>query len=296
MGKAVDKLPDILDRIQREVHHRMVKRDGGRGLISTGFHMGLPELQLKKRAATQAEYSISYIMRGRGWFSDSLGKRYDFAPGSVVQRYPNRKYDVFRDDAFPHLEFFLILPKPLYEGFLATGLTVVQPSVFNAGIDVLFVNRLLDFVQRFRSSSSNEVRSILMETLPLVIEFYNRDRSLERDSKDKENIERACQLLGSDFGSKISLESIAHEIGLSYESFRKKFREHKEISPSQYRIHKKQERAMELLIEDRLSIKEIAHELGYENPANFSRLFQKATGYPPGSFRAEHRSRSERNL
>jgi len=36
------------------------------------------------------------------------------------------------------------------------------------------------------------------------------------------------------------------------------------------------------------SVKEIAHELGYDDHAYFSRMFKKAVGRSPGGFRAQY--------
>lgn len=36
------------------------------------------------------------------------------------------------------------------------------------------------------------------------------------------------------------------------------------------------------------SVKEIAHELGYDDHAYFSRLFKRAVGKTPGAFRAQY--------
>ncbi|WP_171175640.1 helix-turn-helix domain-containing protein [Ruegeria sp. HKCCD8929] len=43
--------------------------------------------------------------------------------------------------------------------------------------------------------------------------------------------------------------------------------------------------ARRLLIYTNLTAAQIAHELGYEDPAHFSRVFTKGTGQPPGRFR-----------
>ena len=258
--------------------------------------MGLPELQTRKRDAVQPEYSISYILQGQGAFTDSQGKIYDFSPGCVVQRYPNTPYSIHRLESFTHLEFFIVLPRSLFESFERTGIIQNEYSVFDAGIDSVFINKLSSFVHQFKTSANSEIRFILMETISLVIDCFKRDRSLEHDTEDKRLIEQACLSLNSGFETKMKLEALAESLGLSYESFRKKFRIHKNISPAQYRIQKRLEQAMRLLIEDRMPIKEIAFDLGYASAASFTKIFQKTTGQPPATFRADYRKRIERNI
>ena len=281
--------------IKREIHHRFVEGDPSSELISTGFHMGLPELQNRKAGAIQPEYSISYILQGEGEFTDDQGNLFSFSPGCIVQRYPSICYGIHRPESFTHVEFFIILPRSLFESFQKTGVIQNQHSVFDAGIDSVFINKLSTFVHQFETSTNSEARFILMETIGLIIDCFKRDRSLFHDTEDKRLIEQACLLLSDGFQEKLKLETVADELGLTYESFRKKFRQRKKISPAQYRIQKRLEKAMALLIEDRMPIKEIAFNLGYSNAANFAKIFQKITSQPPAKFRSEHRKRIERN-
>ena len=283
------------ENLSREVYHRFVETGSRRELISTGFHVGLPELQTRKEAATQPDYSISYILEGKGDFNDAAGKRYSFYPGCIVQRYPGREYSIHRYEHFEHTEFFIVLPRSLYESFERTGIIQDDYSVFDTGLDAVFANRLSRFVHQFKTSSDGELRQVLMETISLMVDCFKRDRSNEGDSTEAIMIERACQLLSENFAAKLKLEDIAASLGISYESFRKKFRERKDISPAQFRIQKRLEQAMALLIDDKAPIKEIAYDLGYANSANFIKLFQKAIGQSPAAFRSEHRQRIERN-
>lgn len=46
--------------------------------------------------------------------------------------------------------------------------------------------------------------------------------------------------------------------------------------------------ARELLIETRLTVEEVAHQLGYEHPSAFVRAFRTAFGSTPGRFRRDH--------
>ena len=45
-------------------------------------------------------------------------------------------------------------------------------------------------------------------------------------------------------------------------------------------------RARHLLAHTQLRVAEVAHRLGYENPANFSRAFTQSTGESPSAYRA----------
>ena len=84
----------------------------------------------------------------------------------------------------------------------------------------------------------------------------------------------------------ISLEETARNLGTSYSSFRRTFREQMGVSPHQYRLHLKVSQAKELLLSTNSSIKEIAFHCGFSEEQYFCRLFRKATGRTASSFRS----------
>ena len=84
----------------------------------------------------------------------------------------------------------------------------------------------------------------------------------------------------------LSLESVARAAGLSYESFRKKFRAITGESPARFRSRIVFDLACKLIYEDRLSNKELAAKLGFCDEFHFSHRFHQATGQTPGQFRS----------
>lgn len=82
-----------------------------------------------------------------------------------------------------------------------------------------------------------------------------------------------------------SLETIARRAGLSYESFRKKFRSITGIAPARYRSRLAIDLARKMIYEERLSNKELADRLGFCDEFHFSRRFREYTGQTPTEFR-----------
>ena len=81
----------------------------------------------------------------------------------------------------------------------------------------------------------------------------------------------------------------AEDLGVSYSSFRKLFKEFTGIAPAMYQQDLRLQRAKELLSTTDESIKEIAYRLNFESPDYFSSKFKNQTGLKPSEFRNKMR-------
>jgi AraC-like DNA-binding protein len=79
-------------------------------------------------------------------------------------------------------------------------------------------------------------------------------------------------------------------MGISYSTFRRDFKRQTGLSPLQYHLLLKIEKAKELLINTELKAKEIAYKLGFDSDYYFCRLFKQKTGISPAQFRAQRRA------
>ena len=95
----------------------------------------------------------------------------------------------------------------------------------------------------------------------------------------------AEKLLLSDWKRLQSMESIARQVNLSVSSLLRQFHMVFGRSMEEYYILRKMERARNLLLQRKLSIKEIASELGYRRASAFIETFTRQYGYPPGALR-----------
>ncbi|HEX8089322.1 MAG TPA: helix-turn-helix transcriptional regulator, partial [Blastocatellia bacterium] len=57
--------------------------------------------------------------------------------------------------------------------------------------------------------------------------------------------------------------------------------------PSLYHINLRMEEARRLLRETKMSVIDVALEVGYANPSHFARLFRRETGLSPSDYRRQ---------
>jgi ABC-type sugar transport system ATPase subunit len=88
--------------------------------------------------------------------------------------------------------------------------------------------------------------------------------------------------------SDLDFHAIADSLFMSYDNFRRKFKQQAGISPNQYFIRLKIDRAKELLLFTDLEIKEISEKLGFSDPYYFSRVFKDWERVSPVKFRSSN--------
>lgn len=83
----------------------------------------------------------------------------------------------------------------------------------------------------------------------------------------------------------LNLQLLARNVYLSVPAFLSGFRKHFGISPIQFQLNCRMERARYLLRNRALGVKEVGSQCGYEDLFQFSRMFRRKTGMSPSKFR-----------
>lgn len=102
-------------------------------------------------------------------------------------------------------------------------------------------------------------------------------------------VERARRILMEHSGNPPGLEMVARNLGISYSTLRRLFRQHTGMSLKQYQTDVRIRRACEFLRNSDKSVKEVAGYLGYSSAFHFSAQFHKATGLAPSQWRERNR-------
>ena len=113
----------------------------------------------------------------------------------------------------------------------------------------------------------------------------------KRNSTDK-NFSKQSQLLqhiNRNYDSKLNIEELAVQFGLSSRSVRKYFEESLGMSCTEYITMLRMEKSKEMLWNTDRSITDIAVTMGYSSSQYFSNVFRDYTGMTPGKFRGSWR-------
>ncbi|WP_159886770.1 response regulator transcription factor [Paenibacillus puerhi] len=106
-----------------------------------------------------------------------------------------------------------------------------------------------------------------------------------RNGNFKDPMEEARAYIDSHLSQDISLDQVAQMVGLTPNYFSAVFKKMTNETFVQYRIHKRMERAKELLSTPHIRIVDVASEVGYEDYPHFTKTFKKIVGSSPSEYR-----------
>ncbi|MDZ8054750.1 MAG: helix-turn-helix domain-containing protein [Aulosira sp. ZfuVER01] len=105
------------------------------------------------------------------------------------------------------------------------------------------------------------------------------------DGLSKQKLKRAIEYMQIHLGEDLSLNDIANELGMSQYYFCHLFKRSTGMSPHQYLIRQRVERAKQLLKQPELTVASIAMECGFASQSHFAKYFRQFTGMNPNQFR-----------
>jgi AraC family transcriptional regulator len=102
---------------------------------------------------------------------------------------------------------------------------------------------------------------------------------------------RAKELMSTHLGRQIPLALVAGECRLSVSHFARSFKQCTGKPPHRWLLENRVERAKELLLDDTVSLAEVALDCGFSDQSHFTRVFSRTVGTSPGTWRRIRLSR-----
>jgi AraC family transcriptional regulator, arabinose operon regulatory protein len=282
MPKKASTLPDKFYR--NDAVFRSAGRSSTDGVLAAGF-MLKPTHEGEVRDIAFTHYAVILLLRGTGTYVDWHGREYPLSPGSLFQRFPGRKHSSIQVPDRQWAECFVAVGTPFYQALIKMGCVDPDRPVLRPGLDLNIVSRFDGLVTELRGAGENELPRLLARIHGLLVDLLALDRRGSGGTGAPGLAERACEILGEDLQERVGLPDLAAKFHVSYERFRKIFREHVGMSPGAYRIRRRIDRARAMLAERKMSVKEVSGELGYPDEFTFSKQFKKVVGVPPDTFR-----------
>ncbi len=123
--------------------------------------------------------------------------------------------------------------------------------------------------------------------LPGVVEDLNWGRSAMTPWR----LRRVTELIEIRLGGRVTLEEMARQAGMSPFHFCRQFKRATGLTPHQFVLHKRVERAKQrLAARDETTLAEMSDELGFVSQSHFTTVFRKLAGSTPRAYRERVRS------
>lgn len=230
-------------------------------------------------------YSLVYVLRGSGSYRDESGREHPLRPGDCFQRQPGRLHTTTLDPASRWLEAWIDFGPTLFAALVGMQVVRRDPPVWHWGLAPSRVARFTALIAELDSASDRELPDLCVRCQALVVEAQ-KAVDAQRVAAGDDPVERLCRLLAAESGTRLDLRAFCRRENVDYERLRRDFRTRLGVSPGQYRIGRRMERACALLQTTSRPIAAIADELGYHSAYEFSAQFRQWMGMPPSRYRA----------
>jgi AraC-like DNA-binding protein len=103
--------------------------------------------------------------------------------------------------------------------------------------------------------------------------------------------EEATEIVDREYGSDLSLDEIARRVASSRRQLQRAYAEVGNTTFREHLTRVRMERAADLLARRSVTVREVAHRVGYRQPAQFAKAFRRHLGIAPSDYRASGVSR-----
>jgi AraC-like DNA-binding protein len=281
--------------IEEELNTSLYVGNGGRTLIPPytpyppGRHPDAYQFTWSEGRVLD-DYQIVYVTRGRGVFESEGQAPVLISAGDVFFLFPGVWHRYEPDPETGWDEHYVGLRGPhADQAFRDFGLNPGQP-MRHVGVHPELVATFNHIIEELRQERVGYGRMLAGYAFALLAQVTTlaRRRSFT-DTKVEHAIQEARAIMLERTDRALDMEQLARELAVGYSWFRRAFREYAGISPGQYHLQLRLNRARDLLQNTRLPISQIALDTGFDTPAYFSRIFKKKTGQTPHQFRVAQR-------
>lgn len=232
------------------------------------------------------EYQIIYITNGSGVFESESVPQTLVTAGTIILLFPNERHRYKPDREHGWDEYWVGVKGNMMDNLLATGYIKPENACIYVGFNVSIVNIYNIIIEKTQQESAGYQQLVSGAVMHLTGTFYAAMKRIAAPNGDDELvINKARILFRANINNPYSPEQAAQDLQMGYSRFRKLFKSYTGLSPGQYYLQLKIDKAREMLSDGITPIKEISILLNFDSSYYFSRIFKEKTGLRPTDYR-----------
>jgi AraC-like DNA-binding protein len=226
---------------------------------------------------------VEFVAQGSGSLRLN-GKEHRLRPGIAFAYAPGIPHVIRNDPAHPMLKYYVdFAGREAAQLLAATKLGNWMPAQIAAPQEIL---EIFDALQRDAFAEGTTGPDLCAAHLRLLLLKIAQRAVPPRSAEPRAmaSYQRARCFMEEHFTTLRTAEDVARGCHMTPVHLSRVFRRFGRISPYQLLTRLKMNRAVELLLESGLLVKEAAEQLGYANQFQFSRAFKRVYGLAPDHF------------
>ena len=171
------------------------------------------------------------------------------------------------------------MPRRLVE----QGLLSPKQAVYDAGLDESILRCYKDLIDVVVTERTGYRHVAAMLTAQLIARA--RTATQVEDDPAQKMLREAIFYIEQNVDQPINVEQLAKTMNVGYSSFRHEFKRQVGLSPKQYHLQLRINKAKSLLTNTQLTVTEVADALNFKTPYYFMKLFKKRVAMSPTQWR-----------
>jgi len=229
-------------------------------------------------------HSIELVVSGRGSLTLD-GTRHRLQPGTLFRYAPGIAHAMSVEPGSRMVKYFVDFTGRVAARLMRTGpwadalpLQLAEPTRAQA------IYEELQRVGQRHTPRARRMAALLLQQLVLLA-ADEAVPATRLDSRSWAAYRRCREEMEAHVGSASSLADVAAACGLSTAHVCRLFRKYGDRSPHQALLRLKMSRAASLLLERGLLVRQVAEQVGFDDPYHFSKAFKRVHGASPEAFR-----------
>jgi AraC-like DNA-binding protein len=228
-------------------------------------------------------FQMAYIADGEGIF-EAEGQSYRVIPGSVLIMFPGQWHRAKPVFEVGWNEYWVGFNGSFFAKMIEEGILSRNQVFFEMGQHNHILSRYGEIYEEVATQPPLYQFKACSSILSLIADILSRSRRMAQPDYYEVIVEKAKCLMELNIYGAINLSHISEQIGISASKLNGVFKTYTSMTPYQYYINIKIDKAQSLLEED-ISVKETAYRMGFDDQYHFSRLFKNKTGVSPSAWK-----------